>query len=206
MIASPVVRAHEWYPRACCGGEDCGPADIVHAGETDWDRQLRAFDDHLMGLYAADKAAPASPYMPMLPPEQMRSSMPVYQPEDVWDMNNRWLSKPRTRSRGSDTSGSVWTLCRVGRASVGAGQDRQCAKLNWLYEPAVPPTFKEPKRDAAFHRFDARPASTRSWSLRSAVRSRYKPDLRLSDLAFGWPERFYCLEPPLRACRRTFVL
>jgi hypothetical protein len=102
LVAASVARAHEWYPRACCGGEDCGPADIVvHAGETDWDRQLRAFDDHLMGLYAADKAAPASPYMPMLSPEQMRSSMPVYQPEDVWDMNNRQLSRPRTSTRRS---------------------------------------------------------------------------------------------------------
>ena len=102
LVASPVARAHEWYPLACCGGEDRAPADIVvHAGETDWDRQLRAFDDHLMGLYAADKAAPANPYMPMPPPEQMNSSMPVYRPEDVWDMNNRQLGRPRTSTRRS---------------------------------------------------------------------------------------------------------
>jgi hypothetical protein len=38
LVASPVARAHEWYPLACCGGEDCGPADIVvYAGETDWE-------------------------------------------------------------------------------------------------------------------------------------------------------------------------
>jgi hypothetical protein len=29
LVASSVARAHEWYPLACCGGEDCGPADIV---------------------------------------------------------------------------------------------------------------------------------------------------------------------------------
>ena len=29
LVASPVARAHQWYPLACCGGEDCGPADIV---------------------------------------------------------------------------------------------------------------------------------------------------------------------------------
>jgi hypothetical protein len=29
LIASPVARAHEWYPHACCGGDDCGPADII---------------------------------------------------------------------------------------------------------------------------------------------------------------------------------
>jgi hypothetical protein len=102
LVASTDACACRWYPLACCGGEDCGPADIVvYAGETDWDRQLRAFDDHLMGLYAADKAAPVGPYMPMPPPEQMRSSMPVYQPEDMWDMNNRWLSRPRTSTRRS---------------------------------------------------------------------------------------------------------
>jgi hypothetical protein len=100
LVASSVASAHAWYPLACCGGE--GAAEIViHAEETDWDRQLRAFDDHLMGLYAADKAGPASPYVPIPPPEQMQSSMPVYQPEDVWDMNNRWLSRPRTSTRRS---------------------------------------------------------------------------------------------------------
>jgi hypothetical protein len=51
-----------------------------------------------MGLYAADKAAPTSP---MPAPEQMQSSMPVYQPEDVWDMNNRQLGRPRTSTRRS---------------------------------------------------------------------------------------------------------
>ena len=102
FVASPVARAHGWYPLKCSGDEDCGPADtVVHAGETDWDRQLRAFDDHLMGLYAADKAAPTSPYMPMPAPEQMQSSMPVYQPEDVWDMNNSQLGRPRTSTRRS---------------------------------------------------------------------------------------------------------
>jgi hypothetical protein len=102
LVAASVARAHVWHPLACCGGEDGGPVDIVvHAGETDWDRQLRAFDDHLMGLYTADQAAPISPYMPMPPPEQMQSSMPVYQPEDVWDMNNRWLGRPRTSTRRS---------------------------------------------------------------------------------------------------------
>ena len=29
FVASPVARAHEWYPLECCGGEDCGPADTV---------------------------------------------------------------------------------------------------------------------------------------------------------------------------------
>jgi hypothetical protein len=29
LDASPVVRAHEWYPLACCSGDDCGPADTV---------------------------------------------------------------------------------------------------------------------------------------------------------------------------------
>ena len=29
LAPSPVARAHEWYPRECCGGEDCGPADTV---------------------------------------------------------------------------------------------------------------------------------------------------------------------------------
>jgi hypothetical protein len=29
FIASPVARAHEWYPLECCSGEDCGPADTV---------------------------------------------------------------------------------------------------------------------------------------------------------------------------------
>ena len=29
LVASPVARAHEWYPLVCCGGEDCGPADTV---------------------------------------------------------------------------------------------------------------------------------------------------------------------------------
>jgi hypothetical protein len=101
VVASSVACAHAWHPLACCGSEDCGPADIVvHAGEN-WDQQLRAFDDHLMELYAADKAAPVSPYKPVPPPEQMRSSMPVYQPEDVWDMTNRWLSRPRTITRRS---------------------------------------------------------------------------------------------------------
>jgi hypothetical protein len=102
LVASSVARANAWHPLACCGGEDCGAAEIViHAGETDWDRQLRAFDDHLMDLYAADKLAPVSPYKPVTPPEQMQSSMPVYQPDDVSDMNNRWLSRPRTSTRRS---------------------------------------------------------------------------------------------------------
>jgi hypothetical protein len=80
LVASSVASAHAWYPLACCGGEDCGAADIiVYAGENDWDQQLRAFDDHLMGLYAADKAAPSSPYKPVQPPEQMQS-MPCISP------------------------------------------------------------------------------------------------------------------------------
>ena len=80
LVASPVARAHEWYPLACCGGEDCGPADIVaYVGETDWDRQLRAFDDHLMDLYAADKAGPISPYMPM-PPRKCNRRCPCIGP------------------------------------------------------------------------------------------------------------------------------
>jgi hypothetical protein len=30
LLASPsVAHAHEWYPRECCSGEDCGPADTV---------------------------------------------------------------------------------------------------------------------------------------------------------------------------------
>lgn len=29
FVASPVARAHEWYPLECCGGQDCGPADTV---------------------------------------------------------------------------------------------------------------------------------------------------------------------------------
>jgi hypothetical protein len=102
LVASSVARANAWHPLACCGGEDCGAAEIViHAGETDWDRQLRAFDDHLMDLYAADKLTPVSPYKPVPPPEQMQSSMPVYTPEDVWDLNNRQLSRPRTSTRRS---------------------------------------------------------------------------------------------------------
>jgi hypothetical protein len=100
--ASSVAPAHAWYPLACRGGEDCGRADIVvEAAENDWDQQLRAFDEHLMGLYAADKAAPSSSYKPVPPPEQMQSSMPVYQPDDVWDMTNRQLSRPRTSTRRS---------------------------------------------------------------------------------------------------------
>jgi hypothetical protein len=29
FVASPVARAHEWYPLECCDGRDCGPADTV---------------------------------------------------------------------------------------------------------------------------------------------------------------------------------
>ena len=29
FVASPVARAHEWYPPECCAGQDCGPADTV---------------------------------------------------------------------------------------------------------------------------------------------------------------------------------
>jgi len=101
LAASSVAPAQAWYPHAC-GNEDSGLADIVvEAGENDWDQQLRAFDEHLMGLYAADKAAPSSSYKPVPLPEQMQSSMPVYQPEDVWDMTNRQLSRPRTSTRRS---------------------------------------------------------------------------------------------------------
>jgi hypothetical protein len=56
---------------------------------------------HHPTVYAVDKAAPTSHYMPMLPPEQMQSSMPVYQPEGVWDMTNRQLSRPRTSAQRS---------------------------------------------------------------------------------------------------------
>jgi hypothetical protein len=102
LAASSVAPAQAWYPHACRGGEDCGLADIfVETGENDWDQQLRAFDEHLKGLYAADKVAPSSSYKPVPPPEQMQSSMPVYQPEDVWDMTNRQVSRPRTSTRRS---------------------------------------------------------------------------------------------------------
>jgi hypothetical protein len=45
LVASTDACAHAWYPLAYCGGEDCGPADIVvYAEKSDWDQQLRAFE------------------------------------------------------------------------------------------------------------------------------------------------------------------
>lgn len=29
LLTSAGARAHDWYPRECCGGEDCAPADTV---------------------------------------------------------------------------------------------------------------------------------------------------------------------------------
>ena len=102
FVASPVARAHGWYPLKCCGDEDCGPGDsVVHAGETDWDRQMRAFDDHLMGLFEADARAPSSPYMPVPPVGFGSPSTPVYDPDAMTDQMMMRQGNPRIKTRRS---------------------------------------------------------------------------------------------------------